>query len=229
MKAVLRAEKAAAVCLALLFVLLAGALRAAAHTAIEAEIPVSCLRFSDDGRHTYTIRIESEKAAAPAPSSDTLVIGEDGQAAFSITVTEPGTFVYRIYEEAGDDPDIEYDKNIYNASVFAESGEDGQLTYSVVAGIEGKDIKADSITFEGRELGSSVSAPDSSEEGSEPESEAPVTDSTGNPITGFIGNIITGGSVSAHVVRIGFISIIAITASAILSRHERREEDEQDE
>lgn len=137
-----------AVCLLSCFVFPFLEIRALAYVTLEAEIPVTCLEIPDGTTHTYTIIIESENEVSPVPKSDTLEITENGTGKFEIDIDEPGTFVYKVYEKEGNEPDIKYDKNIYSVTVFVEDVSDSTLKYAVVAKIDGKDEKPDKIKFE---------------------------------------------------------------------------------
>ena len=136
-----------AVCLLSCFVFPFLNIRALAYVTLEAEIPVTCLEIPDGKTHTYTIIIESENEVSPVPKSDTLEITENGTGKFEIDIDEPGTFVYKVYEKEGNEPDIKYDQNIYSVTVFVEDVSDSTLKYAVVAKIEGKDEKPDLIEF----------------------------------------------------------------------------------
>lgn len=137
-----------AVCLLSCFVFPFMGIRALAYVTLEAEIPVTCLEIPDGMTHTYTIIIGSENEISPMPKSDTLEITENGTGKFEIDIDEPGTFVYKVYEKEGNEPDIKYDKNIYSVTVFVEDVSDSTLKYTVVAKSGGKDEKPDKIEFE---------------------------------------------------------------------------------
>ena len=92
--------------------------------------------------------IEAENNTSPIPKSEMLEITENGTGKFEIAINEPGTFVYKVYEKEGNEPDINYDKNIYNITVFVEDVSDNTLKYAVVAKMEGKDEKQVAIEFE---------------------------------------------------------------------------------
>ncbi len=216
-----------AICLLSCFVLPFYEIRALAYVTLEAEIPVSCLNITDDKAHTYKIKIESENNYSPAPKSDTLEVTEDGTGKFEIEISEPGTFVYRVYEQPGDDPEIEYDSSEYDVTVFVEDVSSDVLRYAVSATAAGTDEKPDKIEFRHKVLG----------DGGTPEPPAPVVsseppkeaDSTGNPITGFINSIIIGNSISAHIFRSVFIISLLSVISIFLFKREKNEEEDKNE
>ncbi|MBR1382529.1 MAG: hypothetical protein IJ555_01760 [Ruminococcus sp.] len=216
-------NKAAAICLALLFCVMLSAAAASAYEAkTNARIPVSCLKVSDESDQIYTIKIETESSQAPAPRSDILSISEDGTAYFEIDITEPGTFDYTVYELRGDDEAIEYDSSVYNVTLFVENGPDGELIYNVIAGKAGEDTKHDSIDFYNKRRSAGVVDEPKTDD---PPKEQP-DDHTGNPITGFIGSILTGNTIPAHAVRSVMLIFVLSLISSFLFRRGSREEEE---
>ena len=137
-----------AVCLLSCFVFSSFEIKALAYVSLEVEIPVTCLEIADGNTHVYQIVIEAENSYSPVPRSDTLEITENATGKFEIEIDEPGTFVYKIYEKEGNEPDVKYDTNIYSVTVFVEDVSDDTLKYAVVAEINGKDDKPDRIQFE---------------------------------------------------------------------------------
>ena len=246
-----------AVCLLSCFVFPFMGIRALAYVTLEAEIPVTCLEIPDGMTHTYTIIIESENEISPVPKSDTLEITENGTGKFEIDIDEPGTFVYKVYEKEGNEPDIKYDKNVYSVTVFVEDVSDSTLKYAVVAEIVGKDEKPDKIEFENDYSGtfdsdttsestdttSSTTEEDSSSSASTTDSSSRTTETTtsktddtsstndnnGNPITGFIENVLTGDSFPAHAVRMIILSSILIAISTFLFKRDNNEEEDKNE
>ena len=213
-----------AVCLLSCFVFPFLEIRASAYVTLEAEIPVSCLNITDDRDHTYIIVIESENNISPAPKSDILEMTEEGTGKFEIEISEPGTYNYKVYEQPGSDPEIEYDSNEYNVTVFVEDVSSDILRYAVSATVVSTDEKADRIEFR-HKVNDAGRTPDS-ETASEPPKE---TDSTGNPITGFISSVITGNSLSAHVFRSAFIIVLLLVISTFLFKRDKNEEEEKNE
>ena len=147
MKTKLRSLSIAAVCLLSFIFSYAFSINAYAYVPIDADITVDCLEIPDERDNTYAIKIESENESFPAPRSDKLEISENGKGCFKIDITEPGTYTYRIYELSGEEPEIEYDRNVYIVTVFAEHGDGDELTYSISVYSEGNDRKKDAIRF----------------------------------------------------------------------------------
>ena len=235
-----------AVCLLSCFVFPFMGIRVLAYVTLEAEIPVTCLEIPDGKTHTYTIIIESENEISPVPKSDTLEITENGTGKFEIDIDEPGTFVYKVYEKEGNEPDIKYDKNVYSVTVFVEDVSDSTLKYAVVAKSEGKDEKPDKIEFENDYLGTfdsdttsestdtTSSTTDSSSRTTETttsktDDTSSTNDNNGNPITGFIENVLTGDSFPAHAVRAAMFFSILIAISTFLFKRDNNEEEDKNE
>ena len=235
-----------AVCLLSCFVFPFMGIRALAYVTLEAEIPVTCLEIPDGMTHTYTIIIESENEISPVPKSDTLEITENGTGKFEIDIDEPGTFVYKVYEKEGNEPDIKYDKNVYSVTVFVEDVSDSTLKYAVVAKSEGKDEKPDKIEFENDYLGTfdsdttsestdtTSSTTDSSSRTTETttsktDDTSSTNDNNGNPFTGFIDDVLTGSSVPARAVRATMFFSILIAISTFLFKRDNNEEEDKNE
>lgn len=232
-----------AVCLLSCFVFPFMGIRALAYVTLEAEIPVTCLEIPDDMTHTYTIIIESENEVSPVPKSDTLEITENGTGKFEIDIDEPGTFVYKVYEKEGNEPDIKYDQNIYSVTVFVEDVSENTLKYAVVAKIEGKDEKPDLIefknAFETDIVTTTTTVPVTTETTSAAKTTtaaattAAVTTSkpetTKSSITVLIDTVLTGDSFPAHAVRITMLASILIAISTFLFKRDKNEEEDKNE
>ena len=252
MKVIRISLSAAFVCLLSLIIFFSNeSLRAQAYDTVSAQIPVKCLKVSDNSDHFYDIRIEAENENSPAPDTDTLRIEEDSTGMFEIIITEPGTFLYRITETAGSDPQIKYDSNVYIVTVFVITENDGKLVWSVTAQIEGQDHKTESVDFENTVLSDKEEPTDSSQARTEPPEDDSQTSSETDPtlppettaantsaendhknqtISDIIDNVITGNSFPAYAVRIMLIACVVIALSAVLlKRNESKEEDEHEE
>lgn len=135
-----------------------GTVKANAYATVEAEIPVNCLKVSNN-QYVYEIKIESENEYAPVPDSDILKIEENGIGIFKINLTEPGTFSYQIREIAGDDQNIKYDSSVYVITVFVTNDTDGGLAYSISAQIDGQKHKPEGIKFKDAVLSETETVP----------------------------------------------------------------------
>ena len=138
---------AAVVCLLSVFMLFSAGFEARAYEAIVAEIPVCCLEYTDYGSGNYRIMIEAADERSPQPEADNIGISENGTGTFSICIGEPGTYRYRIYEEAGSATGITYDSTVYITTVYAEIQDNDELGWSVTTVAEGNDHKSESIEF----------------------------------------------------------------------------------
>ena len=246
-----------AVCLLSCFVFPLMGIRASAYVTIEAEIPVSCLEIPDGKTHTYTIIIESENEVSPVPKSDTLEITESATGKFEIDIDEPGTYMYRIYEQPGNDTNIKYDEHIYIVTVFVENADESSLKYAVSATIAGSDEKPEKLVFEDETLKtpdaemssettdttSSTAETDSSSASSHDDDTSRayassmsgkdnssfVNGDNGNPFTGFIDDVLTGSSVPARAVRATMFFSILIAISTFLFKRDNNEEEDKNE
>ena len=83
---------------------------------------------------------------APAPEPGRFVNTTGDR--FRISFTKAGTYGYRVYQEPGPDPDLEYDGVVYDVLVTVYEKPDGTLDTIVEAWIPGNDFKAMEIVFE---------------------------------------------------------------------------------
>lgn len=250
MKIAQRVSSAIAVCLLSVILFFAGSFKAYAYTAVKAEIPVDCLEIPDDNTHIYTIKIEAENDISPEPNSDTLEISENGTGHFEINITEPGTFIYKISEIAGDDTDIEYDSNIYYITLFVENSTEGELIYTVTATIDGRNKKTEKIDFKNAVLGDTYIRTTTDVSAALSDSiiitrttavsaaeTAPVittvttaaSSSNGNHFTDFIDSVLTGDSFPAHAIRIIMLFSILTAISTFLFKRDNSEEEDKNE
>lgn len=126
---------------------------AGAYEPVKAAIAVEGLKFYGSDTHMYEIMIESVDNMAPVPEYDRLLITDSGSNVFNLAITEPGTYVYKIYEKPGNDVNIIYDDTVYYVTVFAENAEDDSLTYSVSVKEANSKYKSDNVIFENVSLG----------------------------------------------------------------------------
>ena len=146
MKAVRRFAAVMAVYMVSVLFCVFGTSAAHAYDTVCARIPVNCCEFTEAADLEYIIKIEAETQGAPVPEKDVLEIDEDGTGFFDISITEPGTFRYNVFEIAGIDKNIRYDDKNYTVTVFVEHGAEGGLVYSVIAnGLENS--KSENIEF----------------------------------------------------------------------------------
>ena len=109
----------------------------------------------------YQIRIDPLDRDAPKPSEYMITIPQRKTGQFSITIDEPGTYMYRVYQVKGDDPRIDYDDTVYLVKVFVENTDDlVTLRYAVTLTVAASDSKPSEITFQNIPSGSIPPHPD---------------------------------------------------------------------
>lgn len=118
-----------------------------AYVPVEAAVPVEGIKISDSNSHVYEIVMESLDISSPAPDSDRMLIRESDSGVFNIEITEPGTYVYKIYEIPGYEQNIIYDDSVYYATVYVVSAEDNNLVYSISVREENSEYKSDNVKF----------------------------------------------------------------------------------
>lgn len=238
MKVIQRVVAAAAVCILTLTMLFLQAFPAAAsaYEAIQAKIPVTCLEISEEATHIYDIRIEPADAQSPAPESGALAVSENRTEYFVLDITEPGTFSYKVYEAKGDDPNIQYDTDIYIVSIYVTADEFDQLSYSVIVNLNGKNLKSEEVDFqnsvsesEGSRTTTTTTATTAASTVTTVTTTAATTTQpaqTDNSVSAFIQSVLTGDSFPVFAAALLLISLTAIAVSVFLFKCENREEED---
>ena len=127
--------------------LLSRDMTASAYETVNAGIPVFCHELTAGEQHSYDIIIEPADASLPMPESSIITVDSGENAVFSIDISEPGTYDYRVYERPGTDERVEYDDTVYLVSIFAENDNSGGLRTAVSAKDEKTGLKVRDIEF----------------------------------------------------------------------------------
>ena len=127
--------------------LLSREMTASAYETVNAGIPVFCHELTAGEQHSYDIIIEPADASLPMPESSIITVDSGENAVFSIDISEPGTYDYRVYERPGTDERVEYDDTVYLVSIFAENDNSGGLRTAVSAKDEKTGLKVRDIEF----------------------------------------------------------------------------------
>lgn len=127
--------------------LLSRDMTASAYETVNAGIPVFCHELTAGEQHSYDIIIEPADASLPMPESSIITVDSGENAVFSIDISEPGTYDYRVYERPGTDERVEYDDTVYLVSIFAENDDSGGLRTAVSAKDEKTGLKVRDIEF----------------------------------------------------------------------------------
>ncbi|MBR5682138.1 MAG: hypothetical protein IKW96_02480 [Ruminococcus sp.] len=249
MKAVRRFAALTAVYMVSVFFCVFGAQSAYAYEAVCARIPVNCYEFSELEDLEYRIRIEAETFGAPVPEKDILEISEDGTGYFDISITEPGTFRYKVYEIAGDDINISYDEKNYAVTVYVERTDGEKLVHSVVAGnldgsksskiefrnasVNGKGANRD-ISDDNNTVTTTVTDTAAGTTAATVTTTAAVTTSAAKaekaPIKKIVDSVLTGDSFPAHTVRaVMAVAGLAAVYTFLFRRKDSGEEGKNDD
>lgn len=98
---------------------------------------------------TFTYVLEAEEETSPLPALTTISLEGSATASFGeIVFTQPGVYIYTIYQIEGNDSDYGYDTTAYQLIVYVVTDDDGVLSYMVLAYEQGSDIKVDQLLFE---------------------------------------------------------------------------------
>ncbi|MBQ6018415.1 MAG: hypothetical protein IJL19_11085 [Clostridiales bacterium] len=130
------------------------------HPEIEAIVPFTCAKVESNTANDYEIVIEKIDEASPVPGTLTQTVNGSGDGFFTITIDEPGTYQYRIYEKAGTNSKIIYDDTSYTVTLFVTSDDAGNLDYQVILS-KGGMIKPTEVAFANRAVKTMVSTGES--------------------------------------------------------------------
>lgn len=114
------------------------------HNEIQAVVPFTCEKV-DSAANEYEIVIEKIDKASPTPEKITKKISS-GDESFTIGIDEPGTYQYKVYENAGNDAKIIYDNTTYTITLFVTSDDLGNLDYQVILS-KGGMVKPTKVSF----------------------------------------------------------------------------------
>ena len=117
------------------------------YTPVDAVIPFECINSTDMDNASFKIKIKSEDSLSPVPDRNTVTVDNSGKGEFKIKLIEPGTYVYRVYQEKGADAAIVYDESQYDIHVCVMNGDEGKLIYTVSVNYADTDIKPEEIKF----------------------------------------------------------------------------------
>ena len=107
------------------------------YTPIQAQIPVYCDEISGEETATYTIKMENPDSRAPKPDKDSITVKGAETAFFVLNVTEPGTFVYKVYQGKGSDKNIKYDEKVYDVYLCVLNDDNNNLIYTISVTLSG--------------------------------------------------------------------------------------------
>lgn len=99
----------------------------------EVKIPVSVVLKEQGTSESVTTEILLEgEGEVPAPTKHSIRIKGTGKGNFrGIHFTAPGIYEYRIYQNSGNNPKVQYDKRIYYLRITVINSEEGGLEASV--------------------------------------------------------------------------------------------------
>ena len=120
------------------------------YTPLSAKIPFYAQNVSANPSINYQITIEKIDSSTPAPDVDNLVIKCNQSGEFTVVVTEPGTYEYKVYQTKGKEAYVDYDKKVYDVFLCVVNDASGELAYTVSATLEGSSVKPDKISFANR-------------------------------------------------------------------------------
>ena len=196
MKALRKLLRLVGICTLSFFVFFNECVNVGSYNAITAQIPVKCVYMPEFDDYTYDLSIEPVSDGSPIPNERNLSVLHDNTGVFTINVSQPGTFRYKIFESYTDDEiiiqdgiiyNIQHDMSVYYITLFVTENDDGKMNYSITATADENEFKTDSVKFKDKIVldeefsGDESSDEESSEdESSHYESSSPVTESSVN-------------------------------------------------
>lgn len=111
-------------------------------------IEITVLGNSVPSGMEYKVVLKSENETNPMPDIKEITIKENGSAEFGpMNYTEPGKYVYSVYQQAGSAEHFTYDNTIYTVTVSIENDGNGGLKSGIFATKNNSSDKADKIVF----------------------------------------------------------------------------------
>ncbi|SEQ26938.1 pilin isopeptide linkage domain-containing protein [Lachnospiraceae bacterium NE2001] len=148
------------------------------YDAVKASITFVCQKTVGLKNNSYEICIKPESDTIPVPDRDTIIIDGSGNGEFLITLTEPGTYNYILYQKKGTEKGITYDDAKYEVHVFVTSDSNGKLNYSVSITYADSDTKpTDGALFKNIDYSEDTQEP-STEQTTEQEAPKPSGEAT---------------------------------------------------
>ena len=138
---------------------------------VDAVIPFECVNDTGVENVSFNIKLKAEDSGAPVPEDSLITLDKAGKGEFRITILEPGNYVYRVYQEKGNNSDVKYDDRKYDVHVCVLNGENDKLIYTVAVNYADTDVKPTALAFE-NEVASDRKTP-STEETTEDTNEHP--------------------------------------------------------
>ena len=117
-----------------------------AGTNVSVQIPVKC-EENEKTDENYSVKILPESENQGTIDKSSINLTGQKEDAFSIRYDKVGTYKYKIIQEEGSNPNIKYDKTVYNADVYVIE-EDGKMFAEPIVYKNGSSEKSDSCIFE---------------------------------------------------------------------------------
>lgn len=114
---------------------------------VTVQIPVYCDKVNGEPKATYEIHLEKINDKDPDPTADIITVDAAKVGYYELTVTEPETFTYRVYQQKGSAGSIKYDDKVYEVSVCVVNDSNNELNVTVSVTLAGSATKPDHIGF----------------------------------------------------------------------------------
>ena len=185
------------------------------YSSVLVKIPFQCEKISGEKDIPYLITLNAISEGAPDPNVNQISLGGGEKGSFKISVTEPGTFAYRMKQKKGTVEKAVYDEKEYDVYLYVVNDGEKDLSCSVsVVSVDGKKIpNTDEIIFQ------NILEPDPDIPSSEdpPASEEhPTPDDLTNGKNIRVGGLISGKTGENNPLFVGLFitSILSLIAGA---------------
>lgn len=142
---------------------------------VTVQIPVYCDKVNGEPKATYEIHLEKINDKDPDPVTDIITVDASKVGYYELTLTEPETVTYRVYQQKGTAGSIKYDDKVYEVSVCVVNDSNDKLSYTVSVTLSGSATKPDHVGF----TNIKKTTPQPSEETPPPASEEPPKKKSG--------------------------------------------------
>ena len=142
---------------------------------VTVQIPVYCDKVNGEPKATYEIHLEKLNDKDPDPVKDIITVDASKVGYYELTLTEPETVTYRVYQQKGTAGSIKYDDKVYEVSVCVVNDSNDKLVYTVSVTLAGSATKPDHIGF----TNIKKSTPQPSEETPPPDPDDPAKKRSG--------------------------------------------------
>ena len=177
------------------------------------EIPFLCEKIDGEKDIPYLITLKTITKGAPDPNIGQIALRGGEKGSFKISVTEPGTYIYRMAQKKGTVEKAVYDEKEYDVYLYVINSGEKELSCSIsVVAVRG-DEKPDEVTFQNTLRADSV---DPSSENPPASEKKPSSEDLTNGKNIRVGGLTSGKTGENNPLFVGLFitSIVSLIAGA---------------